>query len=224
MTPNDTQRHPTTLQRPNLGLLGARALCHPTRPNRAKAPVLSDLFARSGVITDRPALPRGVPGLGLRLGARLGRVRRRVRSSLVRPELPHCTRHGPRELDSHLLGGLHPNGRGDMDHRAGRPHSGPRRISDAAPSDPGAWPTVKPRPPVLGPAGEPVCPGRVSHTSFGWSSAPPPQYLVGGQGPLPVTPNDTQRHFRAGFWPDSRPGLGRAMARLPTRSNWRRAG
>ena len=36
-----------------------------------------------------------------------------------------------------------PNGRGDMDHRAGRPHSGPRRISDAAPSDPGAWPTVK---------------------------------------------------------------------------------
>ena len=90
-----------------------------------------------------------------------------------------------------LLGGLHPNGRGDMDHRAGRPHSGPRRISDAAPSDPGAWPTVKPRPPVLGPAGEPVCPGRVSHTSFGWGSAPPPQYLVGGQGPLPVTPNDT---------------------------------
>ena len=39
--------------------------------------------------------------------------------------------------------GLHPNGRGDMDHRAGRPHSGPRRISDAAPSDPGSWPTVK---------------------------------------------------------------------------------
>ena len=65
------------------------------------------------------------------------------------------------------------------------------RISDAAPSDPGAWPTVKPRPPVLGPAGEPVCPGRVSHTSFGWGSAPPPQSLVGGQGPLPVTPNDT---------------------------------
>ena len=76
-------------------------------------------------------------------------------------------------------------------HPQGRPHSGPRRISDAAPSDPGAWPTVKPRPPVLGPAGEPVCPGRVSHTSFGWGSAPPPQYLVGGQGPLPVTPNAT---------------------------------
>ena len=47
MTPNDTQRH---FSGPNLGLLGARALCHPTRPNRAKAPVLSDLFARSGAM------------------------------------------------------------------------------------------------------------------------------------------------------------------------------
>ena len=42
VTPNDTQRHSTTVQRPDLGQsgpFGRPELCHPTRPNCAKAPV-----------------------------------------------------------------------------------------------------------------------------------------------------------------------------------------